>query len=136
MEKTFYLQYQWFPFGVAALGILYYLPYLLYCVINSDILNIKDLIKNKKTDEVDYDEIMKKFFTRKNNSHSMLTSRVLLNVVVKVFYVIANVVAMILIDMSLNGQFLPFGGNWSTWIGRFIFRIISHQAHSVNLLES
>lgn len=120
MEKTFFLQYQWFPFGVAALGILYYLPYLLYCVVNADIINIKDAIKKKKADEVNYDDIIKRFFTRKNNSYSMLTSRVLLNVIVKVFYVVANVVAILVVDMSLNGQFMSFGGQWARWLGEFV----------------
>ena len=115
LEKTFYLQYQWFPLGVAALGFIYYLPYLLYCLVNADLLNIKDSIKKKKCDEVDYEEIVKKHFTSKNKPHG--SARTLLNVLVKVLYVVVNVVGMVTIDSAINGEFTAYGREWSTWLG-------------------
>ena len=33
MTRIYYLQYQWMPFYIGALGVLYYLPYILFrCV--------------------------------------------------------------------------------------------------------
>lgn len=116
MEKTFFLQYQWFPLGVAALGFIYYLPYILFCVVNTDIISIKDMIKKKGKEEVNYDELLTKYFSRKNNSISNLNARILLNVVVKLLYVVANIVGMIIIDSALNGQFMSFGTQYSSWL--------------------
>lgn len=116
MEKTFYLQYQWFPLGVAALAIMYYLPYLLFCVVNADLIFLKDEIKKKKKDEVDYENVIKKFFSHKKNPNGI--ARTMLNTVVKVLYVVANILGMIIIDSAINGEFMSFGQNWSKWLSR------------------
>lgn len=47
MEKTFYLQYQWFPFYTAILGVLYYMPYVLFRFVNTDLISLKGNIKGK-----------------------------------------------------------------------------------------
>ena len=39
MEKTYYLQYQWFPFFIASLMILYFLPYTLFVIVNIDMVS-------------------------------------------------------------------------------------------------
>ena len=62
MEKTFFLQYQWFPMGVVFLTALYYLPYLLFKFVNKDFEAMKLLTKGKKAEEVDYDTLIEKFF--------------------------------------------------------------------------
>ena len=49
MEKLFYLQYQWFPFYIAGLAVLYYLPYIIYSYINCDLRNLRDTIKEGTT---------------------------------------------------------------------------------------
>ena len=118
MEKTFFLQYQWFPIGVAALAFLYYLPYLLFCIVNADIIALKDMIKKKKTDEIKYDSLIAKYFTPNRKTASFANARILLNVVVKILYVVANVVSMIVIDLSLNGEFIGYGADWAKWLGK------------------
>ena len=65
LEKTFFLQYQWFPMGVVFLTALYYLPYLLFKFVNQDMQDLKVLTKGKKADEVDYGKLVDKFFKGK-----------------------------------------------------------------------
>ena len=37
MTRQYYLQYQWMPFYLATLAMLYYLPYMLFRVVNNDL---------------------------------------------------------------------------------------------------
>ena len=46
MTRKYFLQYQWMPFYVAALSILYYLPYIAYMLCNSDIISLKGTLKS------------------------------------------------------------------------------------------
>lgn len=115
LEKTFYLQYQWFPLGVVGLAFVFYLPYVLYCVVNADLISLKDQVKKKKKDEVDYEEVVDKYFNRRNNPHSL--ARTLLNVLVKALYVIANLLALLTINSAINGEYVSFGSRWSEWLG-------------------
>ena len=115
LEKTFYLQYQWFPLGVAAMGFMYYLPYLLYCVVNADLISLKDAIKKKKREEVDYEEIIQKLFTKRNAPYG--TARTMLNALVKVLYVVVNILGLVIIDSAINNEFVSYGRRWSSWLG-------------------
>lgn len=47
MEKTFYLQYQYMTFIMAALAVLYYAPYAFFRLINQDVVSLKGTIKGK-----------------------------------------------------------------------------------------
>jgi len=47
MEKTFYLQYQYMTFVLAALSALYYIPYAFFRLINQDIVSLKGSIKGE-----------------------------------------------------------------------------------------
>ncbi|XP_066914751.1 innexin inx3-like [Clytia hemisphaerica] len=114
LEKTFYLQYQWFPLGVAALAFLYYLPYLLYCVVNADLILLKNSIKKKKREEVDYQELIDKLFTPSNSPHG--AARTLLNLLVKILYIIVNVLGIVTIDSAINGEYVSFGTSWTKWL--------------------
>ena len=64
MEKTFYLQYQWFPFYVAAMGFLFYLLYILFRYINTDLISLKGTIKAV---EVDIESVVKNYFNYQIN---------------------------------------------------------------------
>ena len=41
MEKTFFLQYQYMAFLVASFTIIYYLPYIVYCKVNVDMIALR-----------------------------------------------------------------------------------------------
>lgn len=47
MEKTFYVQYQYMTFVLAALAVLYYAPYCMFRLINQDIVSLKGSVKGK-----------------------------------------------------------------------------------------
>jgi len=113
LEKTFFLQYQWFPMGVVFLTFLYYMPYLFFKFINQDFERLKTLVKGKKAEDVDYDEVIDKFFKGKGGGRALW--RILCNIGVKILYVVANVVGFLVIDSALNGQFLAYGAGWMNW---------------------
>ena len=58
LTKTFYLQYQWFPFYIASIGFLYYLPYILFRCVNADLISLKGNLKS----DVDADVVVKNYF--------------------------------------------------------------------------
>ena len=128
LTKTFFLQYQWFPLAVAGIAFIYYLPYLLFRVVNTDLQEINDLIKGKNAENVDYSKIITRFFIRKNNSTSHLHARVLLNFVVKTLYIISNVIGMIFVDSSINHDFMRYGPSWNAWTGMFFSNFIHKPA--------
>ena len=41
MTKIYYLHYQWMPVYMASLGILFYLPYIAFRIVNADLINLK-----------------------------------------------------------------------------------------------
>ncbi|XP_057305804.1 uncharacterized protein LOC130644282 [Hydractinia symbiolongicarpus] len=118
MERTFFLQYQWFPIGVAALAFLYYLPYLLFRLANADMQSLKGLIAGKTVQDVDFEKVIQNYFSRHSRSTSNQTIRVLLNILVKILYVVANIAGFIVIDSAINKEFIKYGGRWSSWLGK------------------
>ena len=48
LKKTFYLQYQWFPFYMGAIALLYYLPYVVFKFVNGDIIQLKKKVKESE----------------------------------------------------------------------------------------
>jgi len=112
MKKTFYLQYQYFPFYVACVGLLYYLPYLVYRYVNSDLITLKN---NVKSDKIDVDDVITNFFNYVNNPLGKMRIRLVANVFVKMFYIIVNVIAFTATDVLINGQFRNYGREWLTW---------------------
>merc|ERR1719354_260574 len=108
LEKIFYLQYQYFPFYVASLALLYYLPYVVFQYVNSDLITLKN---NIKTVDVDVDAVVKNYFDHIVNPVSKMRIRLVANVFVKLFYVIVNVVAFTATDTLINGKFKSYGPN-------------------------
>ena len=46
--KRYYLQYQWMPFYVATLSLMYYLPYVFFRIINTDMISLKSTLTKEK----------------------------------------------------------------------------------------
>ena len=112
MEKTFYLQYQWFHFYVAFIGFLYYLPYILFRYINTDLISLKGTITAV---QVDIDSIVKNYFNYQINPPLRMRLRILANIGVKICYVVVNIIAFVLTDSLLNGDFRHYGSEWIAW---------------------
>ena len=112
LTKTFYLQYQWFPFYIATIGFLYYLPYILFRFVNTDLISLKASIKAA---DVDIDAIVKNYFNYQINPPLRMKLRLFANLVVKICYIIVNVVAFVGTNSLLNGDFKNYGNEWIKW---------------------
>ena len=110
MVKKFYLQYQWFPFYLTLLSVLYYIPYFLFILVNNDLITLRKTIKSQK---VKIEEIVSSYFGTEQTNRNNL--RIVLNVVVKLAYVFVNVFAFYATDSVLNGEFKQFGKKWIKW---------------------
>jgi hypothetical protein len=111
LTKTFYLQYQWFPFYIAAIGFFYYLPYLLFRCVNTDIISLKGNLKS----EVDAEVVVKNYFNHLINPVGKMRLRLIANIFVKLFYIIVNVIAFTGTDRLINGDFKGYGRDWLNW---------------------
>jgi len=112
MHKTFFIQYQYFPFLVAALAIIFYAPYLLFRAVNNDLISLKN---NVKSDDRDSEAIAKHYFSQRTNPNRNNAGRILGNVLVKVLYLIANVVTLTGLDRLLNKEYINYGNAWLEW---------------------
>jgi len=112
LEKTFYLQYQWFPFYIATVGFLYYLPYILFRYINTDLISLKTSIKAV---DIDIDGLVKNYFNYQINPPLRMRLRIIANLGVKLCYLIVNVIAFVATDGLLNGDFKSYGSDWISW---------------------
>ena len=112
LEKTFYLQYQWFPFYVAAIGFLFYLPYIFFRYINTDLISLKGTIKAV---EVDIGSVVKNYFNYQINPPLRMRLRTIANIGVKICYLLVNIIAFVVTDSLLNGDFRSYGSEWIAW---------------------
>ena len=112
MEKTFYLQYQWFPFYVASMGFLFYLPYIVFRYINTDLISLKGSITAV---QVDIDSVIKNYFNYQINPPLRMRLRIIANIGIKICYLVVNIVAFVVTDSLLNGDFRRYGSEWIAW---------------------
>jgi len=111
LTKKFYLQYQYFPFYMAALGLFFYAPYMVFKTTNPDLKNLKDAIKANQPTE----EIMANFFRRKVINKSGLRRRFIENLTVKIMYLAANLIAFIGTNNIVGGNFASYGLDYAAW---------------------
>jgi len=110
MEKTYFLQYQYFTFFLVMMGALYYAPYMFFKYVNTDIQSLKESIKGG-----DADHIFNTYFNHNVNSPSMMSFRVLGTLITKVLYICANVIVFVLTNHVLSGNFQSYGKDYATW---------------------
>lgn len=110
LKKTFFLQYQYMTFVLAALALLYYAPYGLFRAINVDMVSLKGSLE-----EPNADDIVRNYFNHHVKSATKLQLRVFGNIVIKVIYIVCNIVAFAILDGILNGNFATYGSMWITW---------------------
>lgn len=111
MEKTFYLQYQYMTFLLLGLVLLYYSPYALFRWNNDDKKSLGDLIESGIT----ADDIVGSFFNNHVISQGKMRVKIVLNLVVKVLYIVASVAAFVITDGVWLGEFASFGNEWISW---------------------
>lgn len=112
LTKTFFLQYQWLPFYLGALGIIFYIPYILHQWGNNDVISLKRSINEGG---VTPDAIVQGYFNRKSNPRRYHWFRILFNYVIKAVYVAINLIAFYGTDNLLYGKFSSYGPNWVKW---------------------
>ncbi|XP_047145463.1 innexin inx3 isoform X1 [Hydra vulgaris] len=112
MHKTFFLQYQWMPFLIASLAILYYIPYIAFRSANTDMISLRSSIKAA---DIDAEKIAKHYFNIRMNSRRTMTLRVVFNILIKVLYIVVNLVAFLGLDNLLNGEYVGYGSKWLKW---------------------
>jgi len=112
MHKTFFLQYQYFPFLVASFAILFYLPYIFFRTANADLISLKN---NIKEGEADAENIAKHYFSKTTNPQRNNMLRIVFNILIKILYLVANLVCFLGLDRLLNGEFIGYGNKWIQW---------------------
>jgi len=112
MTKTFYLQYQWMPFLIAALSILFYVPYIFFKTANADMISLKDTVKG---DEPNAEKMAKYYFNPKRNPRRVNMFRVIFNILIKILYLVVNLIAFLGLDNLLNNEFVDYGNKWMEW---------------------
>ncbi|XP_066935891.1 innexin inx2-like [Clytia hemisphaerica] len=112
LTREYYLHYQWMPFYIGALAIFYYLPYVLFRIINVDLISLKSVLESVTGDA---DHIVRNYFNYKINSIGKLRMRIFLNVIVKCAYVIANLFGFFFTDYLLNGNYRNYGFDYMDW---------------------
>ena len=125
MKKIYYLQYHYMPFFVAALSLLYYFPYIIYKMINTDLFSLKEHLSKEG---ITPDIISQSFFNHEINTQRRMRYRSVINISVKVMYLLANLIAFCSIDKLLNNDFSSYGIRYTKWM-----EIENSLAHSHNL---
>ena len=105
-------QYQYFPFLIATFAILFYLPYIAFRTANSDLISLKN---NVKSDDVDPEAIAKHYFSKASNPQRSNIYRIVFNILIKILYLVANLICFLGLDGLLNGEFVGYGSRWIEW---------------------
>ena len=114
MTKQFFLQYQYFPFYIASLAVFYFIPYIFFRAVNSDIMSLKCYMKSSSI--TCPKKIAETYFNYKmNGGQSKLRLKVVLNIGVKILYVVVNVVGFLCTDILLNYNYKSYGLKWIQW---------------------
>jgi len=109
-----FLQYHWMPFLIATFIIPYYIPYVLHRSINSDLISLKNAIKQK---EPDVEGITRHFFNAFRHPTINSCWVVLCNLLIKILYIAVNVGVFLSLDYLLNNNFKYYGNEWVKWSG-------------------
>jgi len=116
MTKTFHIQFQYFPFYIASVAIMLYMPYILFRIINADIISLRNSLRASPDQEKPADKLVENYFDyTMNGGKGRLRLRVFLNVCVKVLYVAVNALSFIFTNKLLNGNFQTYGIEWLRW---------------------
>ena len=100
------------PFLIAALAVLYYAPYVVFRINNQDLVSLKDSIKKDKPDA---GKIVNSYFNNRVNPQERSYLRIALNILIKIWYFLANIIALFWLDSLLNNEYVSYGTKWVNW---------------------
>uniref|UniRef100_A0A7M5WUJ7 Innexin n=2 Tax=Clytia hemisphaerica TaxID=252671 RepID=A0A7M5WUJ7_9CNID len=113
MTRRYFLHYQWIPFYVCSLAVLYFFPYLIFKFGNADLISLVDYIRTGGFKDVD--KIVNNYFNYKINSKLKMRLIVWFNIFIKLLFILVNVSGFILTDFVMGGRFLSYGPSWLRW---------------------
>lgn len=113
MRREYYLQYQWYPFFLGTVSVMYYLPYLLFYGSNRDIRSLKQYLEAETSCP---NEVVRLFFNYVTHPKNTMRLRLVITCFVKLLYIFVNVFVFKFLDFSLNYKFAKFGYNFLKWI--------------------
>lgn len=125
MHRVYYLQYQYMPFFTACLSFFFYIPYILFKSINFDVISLKEALKD---DESTPEKIFSSYFDQGVNSRRRMRYKSLMNIIIKLMYVLANVLAFEACDSILHGDFRSYGTAFASWV-----KLTNFEQHDHNL---
>lgn len=108
MTKVYYTQYQWLPFYIGLLALIYYLPYPIFKMVNPDLISLHAIVES--TEEAD--GIVYNYFNYDVNPIYRLRLRVWLNILVQMSYIVVNVFSFCFTGYLLNGNYEGYGNNF------------------------
>ncbi len=120
MTRMYFTQYQYMPFYMGSLAILYYIPYILFRSVNSDIIALRRDITpasgNEKSTEKSAVHIANTYFkySRNGGVHG-LRFRILLHTCVKILYLVVNCCGVWFTNKLLNYRYTNYGLQWMRW---------------------
>jgi len=62
MKKRYMRQYQWMPFFIASMSLLFYMPYIIYRVVNTDMISLRANINDQVSGHQTYSYIFIFFY--------------------------------------------------------------------------
>lgn len=129
MTKLYYLQYQYFPFYLAALALIYYMPYLIFKMGNSDLdsLNLEIAAEVPSAEKIAATYFDPDYAI---NSKCRMKMMVASSVITKALYLMANLIALLGTNFILNGNFLHYGTDYVSWLS--LPNDVSHE-HNLDL---
>ncbi|XP_066918022.1 innexin inx3-like [Clytia hemisphaerica] len=113
MTKRYFLHYQWLPFFVCSMAILYFFPYLIFRAGNSDIISLVDLVLTGNMKDVD--KLVNNYFNYKINSKLKMRIIIWFNLVLKFLYIGINFAGFFLTDFTMDSLFIDYGAAWWEW---------------------
>ena len=100
------------PFLIAALAVLYYAPYVVFKINNQDLVSLKDSIKKENPDA---GKIVNSYFNNRVNPQKRSYLRIALNILIKIWYFLSNIIALFWLDSLLNSDYVSYGTKWVNW---------------------
>ena len=125
MRRLYYLQFQYMPFFTASLAFFFYFPYILFKTVNFDVINLNESIKE---DDITTEKIFNSYFDRIVNSRRSMRYKSLMNIGIKLLYIMANVLAFKACDSTLHGNFRGYGTEFIKWAS-----LKNYEAHDHDL---
>lgn len=128
MSKIYYLHYQWMPFYIGALSVFFYMPYVIFRMVNSDLVSLKAAMMSTTGAQ---DQIVENYFNYRVNSLSQLRLRIWWNISVKMLYLFFSLVSFFLTDYLLLGNYLTYGRDYLVWYEKHL--TIEHVGNPITL---